>query len=144
MENNDIDIAYQIKNVRIRHKNKIFAWLLESAANEGFEAEFIYIIICDEKFLMKMNKQYLQHKTITDVITFHYDMPGKNRIAGEIYISYPQVKYNAATYKVTVSNELHRVMIHGLLHLCGYGDKTDKEKKIMTMKEDFYLRRIWF
>ena len=142
MENNDIDITYQIKNVRIKDKRKIIAWLLESAANEGFEAGFIYIIICDEKYLMKMNKKYLQHNTITDVITFPYDMPGKNQIAGEIYISYPQVKYNAATYNVTVSNELHRVMIHGLLHLCGYGDKTEKEKKKMTTMEDFYLERI--
>lgn len=85
-----------------------------------------------------MNKKYLQHHTLTDVITFDNSIEKKS-IIGDIFISKERIAANAKTYKVTVTDELHRVMVHGLLHLCGYTDKTPETKKKMTARENFYL-----
>lgn len=94
----------------------------------------IQYIFCDDTFLAEMNQQYLQHDTLTDIITFNYN--SGHYISGDIFISIDRIKENAATYKTTIEDELHRVMIHGILHLCGLNDKTAKDKKLMQEKEN--------
>lgn len=94
----------------------------------------IQYIFCDDIFLAEMNQQYLQHNTLTDIITFNYN--SGHYISGDIFISIDRIKENAATYKTTIEDELHRVMIHGILHLCGLNDKTAKDKKLMQEKEN--------
>jgi len=95
-------------------------------------------IICTDEALLEINKSYLNHDYYTDIITFD-NSSNDNDIEGDIYISYERVKENASIYKKTIRNELTRVMIHGILHLCGYKDKTPKERNKMTQKEDEFL-----
>ena len=97
----------------------------------------INIIFCHDEYLLKLNKDYLNHDFYTDVITF--DFSGQNIISGDIFISIDRVKENAELYKTDFINEVQRVIIHGTLHLIGFNDKEEEEKKTMTMKEDFYL-----
>jgi probable rRNA maturation factor len=90
--------------------------------------------------LLAVNKQYLQHDTYTDIVTFDNSEQAEV-IAGDIFISIDRVQENAAKFGVAEPDELHRVIIHGILHLCGYGDKKKEDKARMTEKEDFYLAR---
>ena len=94
-------------------------------------------VFCDDMDLLDKNSKYLNLDTLTDILTFDYSE--NNNISGDIYISIDRVKENAKTYKVTFENELDRVMIHGVLHLLGYKDESEKEQKIMREKEDLYL-----
>lgn len=129
------EINYSLKN-----KTAIRKWLQGVALSEGFILDELNYIFCNDEFLHDMNVHYLQHDTLTDVITFDNAVV-KGNIIGDIFISIERIKENAFTYNVTVADELHRVMVHGLLHLCGYKDKTSKAKKFMTEKEDFYLKK---
>ncbi len=99
----------------------------------------ITFVFCSDDYLLKLNKDYLQHDYFTDIITFDYCE--KNIISGDIFISIDRIKENARQYNVTFENELQRVMIHGVLHLVGYKDKSEEEKKIMREKENFYLNK---
>jgi len=94
-------------------------------------------IFCSDKRLLEINRQFLQHNYFTDIITF--DLSTGKAVEAEIYISIGRVKENAQTWGVSFKSELHRVIFHGALDLCGYGDKTKKEKDLMRKKEDFYL-----
>jgi probable rRNA maturation factor len=100
-------------------------------------AQLTYIF-CSDDYLLQINKQYLQHNYFTDIITFDLS-DGNNLVTGEVYISLDRVKENAQTYKVSFQKELLRVIFHGALHLCGYGDKSEKEEKAMRKAEDKYL-----
>jgi probable rRNA maturation factor len=100
-----------------------------------------YVFVNDDE-LLKLNKQYLKHNSYTDIITFDYT-EGKE-ISGDIFISVDRVKENAKKFKAKFDDELHRVMIHGVLHLCGYKDKTPKDSKEMRKKEDFSLSKRSF
>lgn len=115
-------------------------WIVSAAENEGFSIDELNYILCTDNSLSLMNMKYLQHDTLTDVLTFDNSEQEK-KITGEIYISLESVRGNAKKYKQTVTKELHRVMVHGLLHLCGYDDKTSNKKNEMTEKENFYLRK---
>ena len=95
-------------------------------------------IFCSDAFLLSLNVEYLNHNTLTDVITFDNSDDSKG-IQGEIYISIDRIRENAKKYRVPFERELHRVMIHGLLHLLGYADKTPLQKKMMRKKESTYL-----
>ncbi len=95
-------------------------------------------VFCSDEYLYKLNQTYLNHHTLTDIISFDLS-EDCNTIIGEIYISTERVKYNAAIHKVSFINELHRVVFHGALHLCGYHDKTTQQKKQMRQLEDKYL-----
>ena len=103
--------------------------------------EINYILVEDEE-LLEMNKEYLGHDEYTDVITFDYSE--EEEINGDIFISWDRVKENAAHYKVDELEELRRVMVHGILHLLGYGDKTEQEQKTMREKEDSNLSMFSF
>ncbi len=116
----------------------VTGWLERVLAKENARAKEINYIFCSDDYLLAMNRQYLNHDTYTDILTFdNADEPGK--LEADIYISLDRVKENAATLNINVNDELQRVMVHGLLHLLGYTDKTEEEKKEMREKEDACL-----
>jgi probable rRNA maturation factor len=106
-------------------------------SSENHQIDTLYYNFLDDKALLDLNQQFLKHNTLTDIITFDYTQ--NKIIQGEVYISVDRIKENSLTFKVSPRQELLRILVHGLLHLCGYSDKTPADKKIMTSKEDFYL-----
>jgi rRNA maturation RNase YbeY len=119
-------------------------WLQSVAASEGYEIVNLEYVFCSDDYLLEINRKSLQHDDYTDIITF--DMRDEfleeepdEIIDGVIYISVDRVAENAGKYQVTFFQELARVMVHGMLHLCGYGDKSPEEQRIMRGKEDDYL-----
>ncbi|SRR5690554_4774106 len=120
---------FQLGNVAI-----LEAWISNIILSEGFELGELSYVFCDDDFLHKLNLEFLDHDTLTDILTFDYRI-GK-QINGEIFISIDRVSDNASLYRVQFKDELHRVMIHGVLHLCGYKDESDTEKRVMRQKED--------
>ena len=120
------------------NQEKITEWVTNTIHKENCKLEEISYIFCDDNYLLNLNINYLDHDTLTDIISFDYSV-GKI-ISGDIFISVERVKENAENFKVDFKNELHRVIIHGILHYCGYKDKTEDEKKEMRYKEDYYLK----
>ena len=112
-------------------------WLVDAAKSEGKTIGEITLIFCSDEHLLEMNRQYLDHDYYTDIITFDYS--GEDEISGDLFISIDRVYDNAAQNAVSRDNELKRVCVHGVLHLCGYGDKSVDEARIMRSKEDYYL-----
>jgi rRNA maturation RNase YbeY len=102
----------------------------------------ISIVFCSDKYLLEINIEYLKHNYYTDIITFNY-VEG-NLISGDLFISIDRVKENSIVFKTGLIKELYRVIFHGILHLIGYNDKTEEEKKIMKTKEDLYLDEVDF
>lgn len=118
--------------------DEISLWLQNVAKSENFEiSDLNYVFVSDEE-LYEMNVKYLNHNTLTDVITFNY--VENEIVSGDIFISVDRVKENAVVFNVSFENELLRVMVHGLLHLMNYNDKTDEEQELMTLKEDEKLK----
>jgi rRNA maturation RNase YbeY len=122
----------------LRDKRKIYDWIRRVVKREGKKDGEIAVILCSDEFLLQMNNDFLQHDYYTDIITFDYS-EGKT-VSGELYISIDRVKDNAIKTWNSTLDELHRVIIHGVLHLCGYGDKTKKEQEIMRNKENSALK----
>ena len=116
------------------NKNSVNRWVKSVAKSEGKEAGNINYIFCDDEYLHKINVEYLQHDTLTDIITFDYTE--EKVLHSDIYISVERVKENAEIFKVPFQRELLRVLAHGLLHLCGYKDKTPKDSALMRQKEE--------
>ena len=125
----------------LKRKTNIRQWILDTIVAEGYALEELNSIFCSDGYLLVMNKQYLDHDTYTDVITFDNSEALKT-IVGDIFISIDRIRENAADFKRPFTNELCRVMIHGTLHLLGYPDKTKAAKSIMTSKEDHYLANL--
>ena len=123
---------------RLRDKKKLRKWIMKTIQNEGGEYETINFIFTSDSYLHKINVDYLQHDTYTDIITFEYN-EGDLPIISDIYISIDRCKENAKTYSIRLRDEIHRIIIHGVLHLLSYKDKTKKDKELMTSKEDYYL-----
>lgn len=113
-------------------------WIQNCIERDGFELGEINYIFCDDTYLHKMNVEFLQHDTLTDIISFDYTL-GK-LIGGDIFISIERVKENAKKFNVLFEDELHRVIIHGVLHYMKHKDKTDEEKEIMRSKENDSLK----
>ena len=128
--NNEIDFKFE-------YSEKVSNWISEVIVNEGCEEGGINYIFCSDDSLLKKNIKFLNHNTLTDIISFDYTM-GK-LISGDIFISIDRVIENAKAFKVSFSDELNRVMVHGILHYCDYKDKSKEEKKLMRSKEDYYL-----
>lgn len=122
-------------------KPVIKRWLLSIAQEEQFAILSLNIIFCTDKYLSTLNQEYLNHDTLTDIITFRYHS-GPGPIEGEIFISIERVRENSGKYQASFENELHRVIVHGFLHLCGFRDKTHEEKSLMRDKENFYLSKL--
>jgi probable rRNA maturation factor len=117
-------------------------WIFETILQESCQQGDITYVFCDDSYLSKLNVQFLGHDTLTDIISFDNSLG--IQIHGEIYISVERVIENAKTYGVSFSEELHRVLIHGILHFCGYKDKTDGDQERMTQKENEALARRLF
>ena len=115
-------------------------WIKDVIAKENKEVGEVNYIFCDDDYLHKLNVEFLNHDTLTDIISFDYSV-GKI-IQGDIFISVERVKENASDFKVSFLEELHRVIIHGVLHYCGYKDKTPKDALLMREKENIYLKRL--
>ncbi|KIC61805.1 rRNA maturation RNase YbeY [Chryseobacterium taiwanense] len=115
------------------------AWLKDIILSEEKKLGEINYIFCDDEYLLKVNQDYLQHDYYTDIITFDY-VKGKT-ISGEIFVSLQRISDNASTLSKDYEEELRRVLAHGILHLCGYKDKTEEEEKEMRRKEDHYLAK---
>lgn len=133
---NNIDNKYIIKE-----KRKINSWIKLCIAEEGKKINTISFNLCSDEYILQLNNEALQHDYYTDIITF--ELNEKNEpIEGDIYISIDRVKDNAKTLKIPFITELQRVLIHGVLHLCGYKDKSTIEEKQMREKENYYLNKI--
>jgi len=132
------DITYTLKQ-----KTAVRNWVTETIQAEGFKLKELNYIFCSDSYLLQINQQYLDHDTYTDIVTFDNSDIAKT-ITGDIFISIDRIRENAAKFGVTEANELHRVIIHGALHLLGYKDKSPADKKKMTLKEDFYLNKRSF
>lgn len=106
--------------------------------NEGKKLKSISIIICNNDYILDINKRFLKHNYYTDIITFNYCE--KNLISGDLFISIEMIEHNSKKFKVSIEEEFHRIVIHGILHLLDYNDKTDEDIKIIRTKEDEYLK----
>jgi rRNA maturation RNase YbeY len=112
-------------------------WIKKSISTEEKKTGEISFIFCSDEYLLGINRQYLEHDYFTDIITFDY--VENNIISGDIFISIDRVRENASEFQVSFQNELNRIIIHGVLHLIGFKDKSATDKRLMTNKEDFYL-----
>ena len=128
------DITFSLKE-KLKHK----AWLNEVAKQEGKKILELSYVFCSDEYLLKINQEYLNHDTLTDIVTFDNSEDPK-KIEGDIFISIERVKENGEKLG-TKATELERVMVHGLLHLLGYKDKKKEDKALMTEKEDFYIKQ---
>ncbi len=138
MSEASIEVFSEEIDFQYKTPDNLYSWIASTIKAEGKSLSYLNIIFCDDQYLLKINQDYLQHDYYTDIITFHYEEEAAP-IEGELFISIDRVKDNAETLKVSFDAELHRVIIHGVLHLCGYGDKTEEEQAIMRSKEDAYL-----
>jgi rRNA maturation RNase YbeY len=127
------EVSYNLRN-----KRKIREWISKSVENEGFNVGTLNYIITTDTILVQLNSEYLRSSTLTDVIAFDLSEE-EGEISGDVFMSVDRARENAKEYKVLLNNELKRLMIHGVLHLMGYKDKTQKERELMRAKEEFYL-----
>jgi len=127
------DIEFKLKN-----KTHLRKWIIDSVQTENSFVGELNFIFCSDEYLLKINREYLNHDTYTDIITFD-NSEEEGEISGDIFISTERVTENASQLKIDLQTELHRVIIHGILHLIGFLDKTPHDKALMTSKEDQYL-----
>ncbi|HIS22652.1 MAG TPA: rRNA maturation RNase YbeY [Candidatus Cryptobacteroides intestinipullorum] len=128
---------FEDTDFKLRHKTRIKEWLRLVAESEVFTLGNISVIFCSDNYILDINQKYLQHDYFTDIITFDYSEGG--RISGDLFISVDSVRENSVEYGTEFEDELHRVIVHGILHLIGYDDHTEDEIKTMRSKEDYYL-----
>lgn len=132
--NEDIDFKFQ-------HKNLLKKWLKKVAETEGFKMKNLNYIFCSDEYLHKINVEYLEHDTYTDIITFD-NSEEESDIEGDIFVSIERIKDNSQKLKTAFEDEFKRVLVHGLLHLCGYDDHSDEDELMMRNKEDFYIQQF--
>ena len=138
MKNN---IAFHLESgvlhpFRSQH-NKIEQWLIDVASTENKQIKSLDYIFCNDEYLLNINIKFLSHDYYTDIITFPYNED--DLLKGDMFISLDRVRDNATQHNISYEEELRRVMVHGLLHLIGYTDGSEAEKKEMTAKENYYL-----
>ena len=124
----------------LSNEDTISLWISNVISDEGCTLEEISYVFCDDDYLHKINVEFLQHDDLTDIISFDYSI-GKH-IQGDIFISVEHVRDNAKDFNVSFEEELHRVIVHGVLHYCGYKDKTDADAKTMREKENHYISKL--
>ncbi len=132
---------YENNGFSLENRTALKAFVETLFKKEGQKLEALNYIFCSDKRLLHINRQYLKHDFYTDIITF--DLSASPATTGEIYISIDRVRDNAKTLGTTFKSELHRVIFHGALHLCGYGDKKKEEVETMRKKEDYWLSRYF-
>ena len=128
-----INFNYEL-DFKLENETSYSDWLSKVISSELKSEGEINYIFCDDNYLVEINQQYLDHDTLTDIISFDYSIG--NELHGDIFISVERVKENGNEFNVTFEEELKRVMVHGILHFCGYKDKNDNDEKIMRNKED--------
>lgn len=140
----DISFFSEDINFTLKDKAKVRNWIADTIKSEGFkrigELNFIF---CSDEYLLDINKQYLNHDTYTDIVTFD-SSEDEDVIAGDIFVSVERIRENASKFSVQERDELHRVIIHGVLHLCGFLDKKKEDKELMTAKENECLLKRTF
>lgn len=129
---NDVDIKTYFSDRMLLKE-----WIRKTIHKEKKELEFLSFNFCTDEQLLQINREHLNHDFYTDIITF--ELNENNKIIGDIYISIDRVKDNAKQNAITFNHELKRVIIHGVLHLCGYKDKSRRDASLMREKEDYYL-----
>jgi len=128
----------EVPSFKLKEKTKLKAWLETVVTHHSGKIGFLNYIFCDDAYLLNINQEYLQHDTLTDIITFRYqEQP--NPLESDIYISVERVRENATAFGVTFEQELRRVMVHGVLHLLGFKDKTTQQEKAMREAENTCL-----
>ncbi|WP_323787459.1 rRNA maturation RNase YbeY [Psychroserpens sp.] len=127
-------------NFELPYEQEFSLWISKVIKTEDCREGEINYIFCDDDYLLDINQKYLGHDTLTDIISFDYSV-GKE-LHGDVYISIERVRDNANDFEVDFKEELRRVMVHGILHYCGYKDKTDDDKLKMRSKENFYIKQI--
>ena len=132
-----ISYYFQDTDFKFRDRRKTNEWLKLAAESEIRRIGNISIIFCSDNYLLDINQKYLQHDYFTDIITFDY-CEG-DRLSGDLFISVDSVRENSVEFGTEFKDELNRVIIHGLLHLVGYDDHTEKDIKLMRSKENYYL-----
>ncbi len=131
-------IIYNSENeFLLENKNKLSKWIEFTLHQENKELGELNYIFCNDNYLLDINIKQLKHNTLTDIISFDFSLG--EIISGDIFISTERVEENSLLFNNNFKDELHRVMIHGVMHYCGYKDKTELEKKLMRSKEDYYL-----
>ena len=134
-------ISFNYENdFKLNNESKIANWISEVIKAENCKEDDINYVFCNDDYLHKLNVEFLKHDTLTDIISFDYSV-GKT-IQGDIFISTDRVADNAKDFKVNFIDELYRVIVHGVLHYCGYNDKNAADKKLMRDKENHYLALI--
>ncbi len=128
-----ISFNYEL-DFEIENESQYSEWISAVIVSENKSEGEINYIFCNDEYLLELNQKHLNHDTLTDIISFDYSLG--NEIHGDIYISTERVRENAIEYNVSFFEELSRVMIHGILHYCGYKDKTDSDEQLMRLKED--------
>lgn len=123
----------------LENSDEVSNWISKTILEENCKEGEINYIFCSDDYLIKLNIDFLNHDTLTDIISFDYTI-GKE-LHGDIYISVDRVKDNASDFDVLFRDEINRVMIHGVLHYCGYKDKSKADEKLMRSKEDYYLAK---
>uniref|UniRef100_UPI0040483CE6 rRNA maturation RNase YbeY n=1 Tax=Mariniflexile sp. TaxID=1979402 RepID=UPI0040483CE6 len=135
MINFNYETAFSLAN-----EEQLANWIANVISSEGYKLEEVNFIFCDDDYLLKLNVEFLNHDTLTDIISFDYSV-GK-LIQGDIFISVERVADNANDFNVSMLEELHRVMVHGILHYCGYKDKSEADEKMMRQREDHHLKQL--
>ena len=132
-------VRYYTEDIKFEYKNRLFnnRWLKMVAGSEMKSIGDVNVIFCSDNYILEINMRYLQHDYFTDIITFDY-CEG-NTLSGDLFISIDSVRENSSFYGSDFDEELHRVIVHGLLHLAGYDDHTDEDIKVMRSKENYYL-----
>ena len=128
-----IDYNYET-DFTLDNERVISRWISNVIASEGKKEGEINYIFCDDEYLLQLNQEHLQHDYYTDIISFDYTIG--NEISGDMFISIERVKENAVDFNVAFEDELRRVLVHGVLHYCGYKDKTEEDELVMRSKED--------
>jgi len=128
-----ISFNYELE-FTLENEANISDWLSQVILSENKSEGEINYIFCDDDYLLEINQQYLDHDTLTDIISFDYSVG--NELHGDVFISIERVRENALDFKVSFEEELKRVLVHGVLHYCGYKDKSEEDEKIMRLKED--------
>ncbi len=134
-----ISFNYETK-FQLENETDISKWISSVISSEKFKEGDINYVFCADDYLLKLNIKFLNHNTLTDIISFD-DTIGKI-LHGDIFISVERVKENAENFNVSFQEELNRVMVHGILHYCGYKDKTKTDSKTIRSKENFYISQL--
>ena len=137
-----IHFHYLTRNFSLRERGRLKGFILKLVKSEKRQIRSVNVIFCLDRFLLEINKTHLKHNSYTDIVTFPYSAK-EEPIVADIYISIERVRENAAIFGATFREELHRVIFHGFLHLCGLADKTTRQAQQMRSRENHYLHQYF-